>query len=115
MATALCSLRRASFKEESVGRCRVYLWMDLEMNKVKKLEAEIQKLREEIEQLRKDLLAISLRTSIFIPCVVPSPILAPSPNTQPMRPNRPYIGDPIPLYGPTITCGSSLQAQSLKA
>lgn len=102
-------------KEKSLGRSRVRLWVDLEMSKIKKLEQEIQELKNRIIELQSQMLALQVARPItVVPMPAPpSPGIQPAVPQEPWSPNRPYIGDPVHPYAPTITCGSKTEISGI--
>lgn len=95
-------------KEKSLGHRSVPVQVGVEMSKIKKLEKEIQDLKDLVLQLQSTVIALQARGPFVIS---PQPLALPQiqttpPNTMPWIPDRPYIGDPPPGTGPTITCGT---------
>lgn len=94
-------------KEKSLGRRSVRVQVGVEMSKIKKLEKEIQDLKDLVLQLQGQVIALQARGPFVIS---PQPISLPGIQTSPpWMPDRPYIGDPLPGSGPTITCGAKAE------
>lgn len=93
--------------------------MGVEVNKVKKLELEIQKLKDLVLQLQSQVIMLQARdTTILMPPITVPPIQTtpsiPVPTTW--SPFGPFIGDTPPMWQgtqkPTIICGEVISGNS---
>lgn len=111
MGTSLSSMWRDFEKEKPLGYRSVFVWVDLEMNKIKKLEQEIQELKSLVLQLQSQMLALSLSRPFVItapPNTLPN--VQPGITPTPWPPYTPYIGDP-PGWQGTSTVGVVSKAE----